>query len=120
VNIDLDKLARQFAEHVIAQNSAIRRGDARMGNRHAKGQLKCAHQLMRVGEEGTKELASLFNHQDPGVREMAAVFLLKRRTGEALALLSELSKLPGLVGFGAEQAIERWNEGTWDLEPKDE
>jgi len=50
---------------------------------------------------------------------MAAVFLLRYKTADALAVLRELSKKRGIIGFEASEAIKRWEEGTWQLDPED-
>jgi hypothetical protein len=50
------------------------------------------------------------------VAEMAAVYSLKYDPLRALAALRRISQEPGLIGFGARQAIQRWEEGSWQLE----
>jgi hypothetical protein len=49
---------------------------------------------------------------------MAAAHLLRYRTAEAKAVLEEVAKGEGLVSFKAEQALKRWEEGTWALDPE--
>jgi hypothetical protein len=53
------------------------------------------------------------------VRVMAATFLLRHRTTESMSVLRQAAKGPGLVAFEAAQAIKRWNEGAWALDPAD-
>ena len=114
-----DQLASEFALHVIGQNEAIMtRGDARIGNKHAKQYLRCFDLLYSLGAPGLDKLSELFHHEDPGVRSMAATFLLRYKTDEALTVLRELSNGTGLVAFGSQEAIKRWEEGSWDLEPR--
>jgi hypothetical protein len=48
---------------------------------------------------------------------MAAVYLLRYKTREALEVLRKEAAGVGLVAFGAQQAIKRWEEGTWKLDP---
>jgi hypothetical protein len=48
---------------------------------------------------------------------MAAVFLLRHRTTEAKVILREAAQGQGLVPFGASEALKRWEEGTWALDP---
>jgi hypothetical protein len=52
------------------------------------------------------------------VRAMAAAYLLRHRTAEAKAVLEEVSKEGGLAAFGASEALKRWEEGTWALDPE--
>lgn|GEM_PF-3435773 len=49
---------------------------------------------------------------------MAAAHLLRYRTDEAKAVLEEAAKGQGLIPFGAQQALKRWEEGTWALDPE--
>ena len=57
----------------------------------------------------------LMNDTRPDVRVMSASFLL--RHSEAKAVLEAEASKPGFVAFGARQALERWHDGTWALDP---
>jgi hypothetical protein len=116
----LEKLVEEFAYHVQAQNEEIFKGDARTGNKHAKKALAAFMQLRSRGDAGRDALAVLFSHPRMDVRVMAAVFLLRHRTAEAKAVLEEAAKGQGLVPFGASEALKRWEEGTWALDPADD
>jgi Domain of unknown function (DUF2019) len=115
-----EKLVEAFAYHVQAQNEEIFKGDARTGNKHAKKALAAFMQLRSHGDAGRDALAGLFSHPRMDVRVMAAVFLLRHRTVEAKAILKEAAKGQGLVPFGASEALKRWEEGTWALDPADD
>lgn len=117
---NLEKLVDAFAYHVQAQNEEIFKGDARTGNKHAKKALAAFMQLRSHGNVGRDALTTLFSHPRMDVRVMAAVFLLRHRTAEAKAILSEAAKGQGLVPFGASEALKRWEEGTWALDPTDD
>jgi hypothetical protein len=52
------------------------------------------------------------------VRVTAAAFLLRYRTAEAKAVLEEAAKGEEMVPFEAQQALLRWEEGTWALDPE--
>lgn len=116
----LEELVEDFAYHVQAQNEEILKGDARTGNKHAKRALAAFMQLRSHGDTGRDALAGLFSHPRMDVRVMAAVFLLRHRTAEAKAILEEAAKGQGLVPFGASEALKRWEEGTWALDPADD
>jgi hypothetical protein len=116
----LEKIVAEFAYHVQAQNEEIFKGDARAGNKHAKKVLSAFMQLRSRGDEGRDALAVLFSHPRMDVRVMAAVFLLRHRTAEAKAVLEEAAKGQGLVPFGASEALKRWEEGTWGLDPAED
>jgi len=51
------------------------------------------------------------------VRVSAAAFLLRHRTEESKAVLEEAARGTGMVPFEAQQALKRWEEGTWALDP---
>ncbi|MFL5358210.1 DUF2019 domain-containing protein [Archangium sp.] len=115
-----EKLVEEFAYHVQAQTEQIAGGDAKIGNKHAKKALAAFMQLRSHGDLGRDALAALFSHPRMDVRVMAAVFLLRHRTAEAKAVLEEAAKGQGLVPFGASEALKRWEEGTWALDPAED
>jgi hypothetical protein len=117
-DVALLKLAQKFAREVEHQTEAIRRGDARTGNKHAKGYLDAFKQLRDSGNPGREALVPLLAHERADVRVMAATFLLRYCTEEALKVLEAAARNDGLAAFGAGQAIKRWNEGKWNLDPE--
>nr|WP_255428434.1 DUF2019 domain-containing protein [Corallococcus sp. AB038B] len=68
--------------------------------------------------QGRDALLVLLKHERMDVRVMAAAHLLRYRTAEAKAVLEEAAKGKGLVPFEAGQALKRWEEGTWALDPE--
>ncbi|HYI01911.1 DUF2019 domain-containing protein [Hyalangium sp.] len=113
----LEKLVEQFAENVAAQTDAIWRGDAKTGNKHARKYGAAFDKLRAHGDAGRDALAALFTHPRMDVRVAAAAVLLRHRTAEAKAVLEEAAKGEGMVPFEAQQALQRWEEGTWALDP---
>jgi hypothetical protein len=116
---DTQSLVDQFAEDVAKQTDAIWKGDHRTGNKHAKRYIATFRRLRALGNRGRNALAGLLCHERPDVRVSAAAFLLRHRTAEALAVLREASAGTGMVAFEAAQAIKRWEDGTWSLDPPD-
>ncbi len=116
---DLQKFVQEFADNIAAQSEAIARADSSTGNRHADKALSAFAQLCLYGDKGRDALASLFTHPRPDVRVTAAAFLLRHRTAEALQVLEEVAGSNESWSFNAQQAILRWNEGTWALDPAD-
>ena len=116
----LEKLVEDFARHVEAQTAAIWRGDAKTGNNHADRYLAAFDKLCAHGDAGRDALAALFVHPNMDVRTTAAAFLLRYRTAEAKAILEEAAKGEGLVAFASAQALKRWEEGTWALDPAED
>ncbi|QRN98468.1 DUF2019 domain-containing protein [Archangium violaceum] len=118
--MDFENIVQDFAHHVQAQTEATWRGDAKTGNKHAKKAIAAFTKLRSIGDAGRDALAVLFSHPRMDVRVMAAVFLLRHRTAEAKAVLEEAAKGQGLVPFGASEALKRWEEGTWALDPAED
>ena len=113
----LEELVEKFALNVAAQTDAIWRGDAKTGNKHAKKYGAAVDKLLAHGNAGRDALLVLLKHERMDVRVMAAAHLLRYRTTEAKAVLEEAAKGQGLVPFEAGQALKRWEEGTWALDP---
>ncbi len=105
------------AQNVAAQTDAIWRGDARTGNRHARKYGAAFDKLRAHGDAGRDALTVLLKHPRMDVRVMAAAHLLRHRTAEAKAVLEEAAQGEGMIPFGAQQALRRWEEGTWALDP---
>ncbi|WNG43560.1 DUF2019 domain-containing protein [Archangium minus] len=116
----LEKLVEEFAYHVQAQTQEIFRGDAKTGNKHAKKAVAAFLELRSRGDTGRDALAVLFTHPSMDVRTSAAAFLLRHRTAEAKAVLEEAAKGQGLIPFEASEALKRWADGTWALDPDDD
>jgi hypothetical protein len=115
---NVDGLVGQFAKSVAEQTDAIWRGDPKAGNMHAKRYIEAFRKLRAMGDAGRDALCVLLAHERPDVRVMAAAHLLRHRTAEALSVLQDAAKGSGLVAFGALQAMKRWEDGTWALDPE--
>ncbi|ATB32776.1 DUF2019 domain-containing protein [Melittangium boletus] len=115
-----EKLVEEFAYHVQAQTEQIVAGDAKVGNKHAKKSIAAFMQLRAGGDAGRDALAVLFTHPRMDVRVSAATLLLRHRTAEAKAVLEEAAKGKGLVPFEASEALKRWEDGTWALDPAED
>jgi hypothetical protein len=118
--IDLQGLVAEFARHVQAETEAAWRGDSKTANKHVDKCLAVFDKLRAHGDAGRNALAVLFTHPRMDVRVSAAALLLRHRTAEAKAVLEEAAKGTGLVPFEASQALKRWEEGTWALDPADD
>ena len=116
---DTNALVKQFAEEVANQTDAMWSGDARAGNKHAKRYIAAFRKLRALGDSGRDALAVLLTHERPDVRVTAAAYLLRHRTLEAMRVLQEASKGKSLIAFESSEAIKRWKEGTWALDPPD-
>ena len=119
-NNNLEYWVAEFARHAAAQTDEIWNGNAKTGNKHAKAKVAAFKKLCELGgDSGRDALAALFKHSRMDVRISAATYLLRHRTEEAKAVLEEAAKGQGLISFTAQEALKRWEEGTWALDPKD-
>lgn len=114
----VEALVEQFARNVAAQTEAIRRGDAKTGNTHARQYAAALQALRARGNAGREALAVLLKHPRTDVRALAAAFLLRYRTVEARAVLEAAAKEGGVAAIGAIMTLRRWDEGTWTLDPE--
>lgn len=114
----VEKLVADFARHVEAGTEAVWRGDSKAGNRHANQSIAIFKKLRALGDPGRDALSVLLKHPRMDVRVSAAAFLLRHRTAEAKAVLEEAAKGEGMIPFEAQQALQRWEEGTWALDPE--
>lgn len=113
----LEELVERFAQNVTAQTEAIRRGDAKTGNKHAKQYTAALQALLAQGNVGREALAVLLKHSQTDVRALAAAVLLRYRTAEARAVLEAVAQEGGVAAIGAVMTLKRWDEGTWALDP---
>lgn len=117
---EIQRPVEKFAHHTAEQTDLIFQGSARAGNKHAKQRVATFKKLRAYGNAGRDALATLFTHPRADVRGMAAVYLLRHRTSEAQSVLKELAKGEGLAAFEASEALKRWDEGVWQLDPVDD
>lgn len=108
-----------FAEEVAAQTEALALGDHVTGNKHAKQYIEIFRKLREIGDPGREALSGLMEHPRLDVRVAAAGFLLRYRTDAALQVLRMASGGTGMIPFVASQAIARWEDGTWNLDPRE-
>ena len=113
----VDSLVDDFAHCVARQMDAIRRGDAVAGNEYARRYIAAFEQLRAHGDAGRVALARLLDDVRADVRVMAAAYLLRHCEGRARAVLEVESKGKGWAAIGAAQALKRWEDGTWSLDP---
>ena len=118
---DIDALVSEFADLVVAQNEAIQRNNPSQATRCAKQRVAVFSRLRTYGNRGRNALTVLLADLRPGVRVMAAAYLLRHRTEDAIVVLEEESEGEGLTAFAAAHALSRWYDGTWnyDLDQED-
>lgn len=115
---EINALVHTFEEAVLASEAAWSRGDTPAGNRHASRSTRAFFELIiKFGDTGRDALARLLSHQEVYVRTTAAAYLLRYKHAEAMRVLKEAAASGGKGAFEAQQAIDRWNEKDWHLDP---
>jgi len=111
----IPELVDNFVKHMQAQTEAIARGDVVASNKHADQYFAAWDALKgEYGDAGRDGLAVLLRHPRSDVRGIAAALLLRHKTEEATRVLEE-AVADG--NYGAKLTLERWRNGTWELDP---
>lgn len=118
--MESDGLVQEFADCVASQSRCIAEGDAEAGNRYAKRYIAAFEELRGFGRAGRDALSVLLDDERPEVRAMAAAFLLRHCEDRAKEVLQQVAQGRGLTAFSAAQALKRWEDGTWALDPDPE
>jgi hypothetical protein len=64
-------------------------------------------------EGAVAEFLILIEHENPLVAGMAAVYAMREEPQRCSQTLKRLAKLPGMIGFRSQAALERWESGDW-------
>lgn len=110
----LQRLLQRFILAARAHNSAMEAMDAERAG--AQGRMLAGlYEALVSGEAGGLEkLLELTESSDQVVAGMAAVYSIRHDSGRSLAALARIAREPGLLGYRATMAIERWESGEWD------
>ncbi|OGT97413.1 MAG: hypothetical protein A2079_01715 [Geobacteraceae bacterium GWC2_48_7] len=112
-NDKLTILLHRFAVTARAHHEALEAMDEERANAHA-GMISGLHRsIIGEGETGREALLALTDDSDPVVAGMAAVYSIRYSSGRCLAVLNRVALEPGLLGFRAGVAVERWESGEW-------
>jgi hypothetical protein len=110
----LQRLLHRFALAAQAHHAALEALDAERAEAQARMIAGLYETLAGTGEQGLERLLELVDSSDPIVAGMAAVYSIRRDSGRCLATLRRVATEPGLLGFRAAMAIERWESGEWE------
>jgi hypothetical protein len=109
----LDKLLQRFTIAATAHHAALEAMNAEQAGHHARMTGALFTAIMATGTAGRERFSVLLDHDDPVVAGMAAVYVISSDTARSLATLQRVATEPGLLGFRAAAAIERWQSGDW-------
>ena len=113
------ELVRELEQGVVAQTDCVAQGKIREGNAHARRYLHAFQKLRALGDAGRDAVKPLLHHDRADVRTTAAAFLLRHCHDEAMATLRREAAMEGPDAFAAAECIQRWEDGTWALDPAD-
>lgn len=109
----LIRLLHRFAIAAQAHHQALEEMDEERANAHAHMIAGLYRSIFRTGESGRQALLELTDNNDPVVAGMAAVYSISYDSKRCLATLNRVAREPGLLGFRARVAIDRWESGEW-------
>ena len=112
---DCEPLRDAFSRAVLAHHESTLAGDSKEANRKAAALHRSASALKTHGEVGVAALEGLLAHPEAAVRCMSAAYVLKERTGAAVAILGHLAKRSDVVGLGAIETLKRWKRGDLEI-----
>ncbi|HEY3307993.1 MAG TPA: hypothetical protein VGJ93_06030 [Desulfuromonadaceae bacterium] len=112
---NLKRLLQRFTVAAKAHNQALEEIDEEEANAHARIIAGLHAAIIRKGSAGQDGLLNLVDDKDPVVAGMAAVFSLRYNSERSLTALRLIARQPGLLGFRASVAIERWEAGELNV-----
>lgn len=109
----LTRLLHRFAVTATAHYRALEEMDEARANTCARMIDGLYRSIIGTGESGRGALLELADDDDPVVAGMAAVYSIRYDSMRSLSTLERIAREPGLLGFRARTAIERWESGEW-------
>lgn len=110
----LDRLLQRFAMAARNHHEALESMDAERAEQHARMVAALYSAIMAAGLPGKVRFNSLLEHPEAVVAAMTAVYIIREEPGKSLKILQRVAAEPGLLGFRAAAAIERWHNGEWE------
>lgn len=102
-----------FEEAALKHTEATEQGDYKSANKSYDKIIKAIDFLR--SEDQVKALLNFFQHNSEGVRGWAATYLLPIEEGEAIKVLEEIAKGPGIRALAAETTLNEWKNGNLKL-----
>lgn len=107
----IDTLKAEYRDLAFAHGQATKTGDYKAANRNHDKLIALVPQIRACGSEGQAALLALTRDQDDAVVCWAATHVLSFDEKQATAVLDELSKKPGPMGFNAKMVLQQWKKG---------
>lgn len=108
----ISKLVDAFVSESKKQYEASCNGHFRIANKAYDTVSSLFEEIKAFGDHGREALFQITNHPDPSVALMAADYSMEYKPKECMAVYKKIAKLPGLIGFEAQQGL-KFNIGNW-------
>jgi len=109
-------LLKRFAVAAKGHCVAMEEMNAEQAGHEALVIARLFEGIVREGEAGRKGLLSLVDSDNNAVAGMAAVYSMRYCPERCIPVLRRLASEPGLLGFRARIALDKWNAGEWLIE----
>jgi len=109
----LTRLLNRFAITATAHYMALEEMNEERANTYAQMINGLYRSIIGTGESGRAALLELVGDNNPVVAGMSAVYSIRYDSERCLSTLERVALEPGLLGFRARMAIERWESGEW-------
>jgi hypothetical protein len=113
---EVRELVRVFAEAAARQYTATEQGDFHTANRCATTICRAFSDLKALGKTGQDALLGLTVHTDPAVASLAACYSLPYAPDTCRLVLKRIARRRDIIGFMADETLNRWRDGTWALD----
>nr|WP_284694621.1 hypothetical protein [Geomonas sp. Red32] len=107
----IEKVVGWFAKAALRHAEAMEAYDDEAASAQVQELTRFYAAVVREG--GLEAFFVLLEDPAPPVAGMAAVFAMRESPDRCIAVLKRIAKLPGLIGFRAQVALERWESGEW-------
>jgi hypothetical protein len=107
----IDTIKNQYRALALAHGRATKAGDYKEANRNHDKLLALVPKIRACGQDGEAVLLALTEDSDEAVVCWSATHVLPFDEKRALAVLSELAKKPGPMGFNAKMVVQQWKKG---------
>ncbi len=115
-NLMIKSIIELFSISAKNHYLATIKGDWKTANKEISKLREVYKKICKINGSARKELLILTENNDLAIASMAAFYSLNYDPEKSISILEKISNEPGIIGFQAKQAIQRWNEGKWDLE----
>jgi hypothetical protein len=113
---NIQELIKDFIIASKTHYDASKIGDWKTANKQAKVIHKVFQKIKKYGNTAQDELLKLVDNDDDSVACMAAAYSLPYNEIRSKNTLQRISKKEGLIGFIAEQGLERWQKKPLEIE----